>query len=163
MIYYISYIIYYTLYIVYYIPIRIGERRLGRGGTRDRKARNSPSLPASLDRGASSDQSRPSHSTKASRATKVDRKGRPSGSKTRLSTILNRFLVHWDPDLHGFQHQQATAKQLQQSTSQKQNHKTAQQQSIPPFMHIICLGLALLVPGWLKGWWGRAKRLELLK
>ena len=27
-------------------------------------------------------------------------------------------------------------------------------------MHIICLGLALLVPGWLKGWWGRAKRLE---
>ena len=76
-------------------------------------------------------------------------------------SILGRCLVDLDPDLNGFRHQQATAKQLQQSTSQKQNHKTAQQQSIPPFMHIICLGLALLVPGWLQGWWGRAKRLEL--
>ena len=43
-------------------------------------------------------------------------------------SILGRFLVHFDPDLTVFRHQQATAKQLQQSTSQKQkpqNNTTA--------------------------------------
>ena len=50
-----------------------------------------PSRPGWLDRGASIGKSRPSRSTEALRATKVDRKGRPRRSETRFSTIPGRF------------------------------------------------------------------------